>query len=84
LRNHGTLTVGSSASEAWINMFFLERACMQQVMALSVGRDNILIAPEAAQAEVGNQTRNGMGMVSNLAWPGLLRRLDRELPGYDD
>ena len=84
LRNHGTLTVGSSASEAWINMFFLERACMQQVMALSVGRENILIAPEAAQAEVRNQTRNGMGMASNLAWPGLLRRLDRELPGYDD
>jgi hypothetical protein len=25
-----------------------------------------------------------MGMASSLAWPGLLRRLDRELPGYDD
>lgn len=84
LRNHGTLTVGSSAGEAWLNMFFLERACMQQVMALSTGRDNVLIAPEAAQNEVRGQTRNGMGMASGLAWPGLLRRLDRELPGYDD
>jgi ribulose-5-phosphate 4-epimerase/fuculose-1-phosphate aldolase len=84
LRNHGTLAVGESAAECWTGMFFLERACMQQVMALSVGRDNILIAPEAAQAEVRNQTRNGMGMASSLAWPGLLRRLDRELPGYDD
>ena len=64
--------------------FFLERACMQQVMALSTGRDNVLIAPEAAQNEVRGQTRNGMGMASGLAWPGLLRRLDRELPGYDD
>jgi ribulose-5-phosphate 4-epimerase/fuculose-1-phosphate aldolase len=83
LRNHGTLTVGSSAGEAWLNMFFLERACMQQTMALSAGRDNILIAPEAAQAEVKKQTSGGMGMANGLAWPGLLRRLDRELPGYD-
>lgn len=84
LRNHGTLTLGSSAGEAWLNMFFLERACMQQTMALSAGRENILIAPEAAQSEVRGQTKNGMGGgMSNLAWPGLLRRLDRELPGYD-
>jgi hypothetical protein len=24
-----------------------------------------------------------MPMVAQLAWPGLLRRLNRELPGYD-
>jgi hypothetical protein len=43
-----------------------------------------LIAPEAAQNEVRGQTRNGMGgSMSSLAWPGLLRQLDRELPGYD-
>lgn len=84
LRNHGTLTLGSTAGEAWLNMFFLERACKQQTMALAAGRENILIAPEAAQNEVRGQTRNGMGgSMSSLAWPGLLRQLDRELPGYD-
>ena len=83
LRNHGTLSVGASAAECWMGMFFLERACAQQVMALSAGRDGVLIAPDAAQAEVQSQMQNGLGGAGRLAWPGCLRRLDRELPGYD-
>jgi ribulose-5-phosphate 4-epimerase/fuculose-1-phosphate aldolase len=82
LRNHGTLAVGSSAADAFIGIFFLERACAQQVKALSAGRDGVLIAPEPAQEEVRSQSA-GLSMVSGLAWPGLLRKLDRHLPGYD-
>ncbi|MFN3514000.1 MAG: class II aldolase/adducin family protein [Phenylobacterium sp.] len=81
LRNHGTLSVGETAGDCWNRMFFLERACKQQIMALSAGRENVLIAPEAAQAEVKSQTSRGIG--GGLAWPGALRKLDRELPGYD-
>ncbi len=83
LRNHGTLAVGSSAAEAFVGIFFLERACAQQVAALSAGRENVLIAPEEAQEETRNGPAKGMGMVSGLAWPGLKRKLDRHLPGYD-
>jgi ribulose-5-phosphate 4-epimerase/fuculose-1-phosphate aldolase len=83
LRNHGTLAVGSTAAECWVGMFFLERACKQQVMALSAGRDGVLIAPQAAQDEVSRQTGGNVGMTGNLAWPGCLRLLDRRLPGYD-
>ena len=82
LRNHGTLAVGRTAAEAWIGIFFLERACGQQVAALSAGRDGVLIAPDAAQAETKEQGR-GIGFVAGLAWPGALRMLDRKLPGYD-
>lgn len=81
LRNHGTLTVGESAADCWTRMFFLERACKQQVMALSAGRENVLFAPEAAQEEVRNQMSRGIG--GKLGWPGNLRKLDRALPGYD-
>jgi ribulose-5-phosphate 4-epimerase/fuculose-1-phosphate aldolase len=81
LRNHGTLSVGESAADCWVGMFYLERACKQQVMALSAGRENVLFAPEAAQAEVKMQVARGIG--GKLAWPGCLRRLDREMPGYD-
>ena len=81
LRNHGTLAVGATAAECWINMFYLERACKQQVMALSVGRDNVLFAPQEAQDEVKMQVARGLG--GQLAWPGALRHLDRALPGYD-
>ena len=81
LRNHGTLSVGESAADCWTGMFFLERACKQQVMALSAGRENVLFAPEPAQAEVRSQMSRGIG--GKLGWPGCLRKLDRELPGYD-
>ncbi len=83
LRNHGTLAVGASAAEAFLNMFYLERACAQQVMAMSAGQDGVLVAPEAAQAEVRQQMQRGMGPVGRLAWPALLRKLDRVNPGYD-
>jgi ribulose-5-phosphate 4-epimerase/fuculose-1-phosphate aldolase len=92
LRNHGTLAVGSSAGEVWNAMFFLERACKQQVMALTAGRENVLIAPEAAQEEVARQMGAarpatprpaGNAGPGGLVWPACLRRLDREMPGYD-
>ena len=82
LRNHGTLAVGQTAAAAWVGMFFLERACAQQVAALAAGRDRVLIAPDAAQEETREQGR-GIGFISALAWPGALRQLDRKSPGYD-
>jgi ribulose-5-phosphate 4-epimerase/fuculose-1-phosphate aldolase len=82
LRNHGTLAVGATAAEAFVGIFFLERACAQQVNALSGGRECVLIAPDAAQEETRGQSK-GLGMVSGLTWPGLRRKLDRHLPGYD-
>lgn len=82
LRNHGTLALGPTAGECWVRMFYLERACRQQVMALSAGRENVLIASEASQEEVRRQVDGGVGEL--LAWPGCLRRLDRLAPGYDD
>ena len=81
LRNHGTLAVGATAAEAWLRIFFLERACVQQVLALSAGED-VEPASEESQAEVLQQTAQ-MDQVAALAWPGLLRSLDRALPGYD-
>jgi ribulose-5-phosphate 4-epimerase/fuculose-1-phosphate aldolase len=81
LRNHGTLSVGESAAKCWVGMFFLERACAQQVLALSAGRENVLLASEASQDEVKGQMARGLG--GQLAWPGCLRKLDRQLPGYD-
>jgi len=81
LRNHGTLAVGKTAADCWTGMFYLERSCKQQVMALSAGRENVLIAPQASQDEVKMQVSRGVG--GALAWPGCLRRLDRQSPGYE-
>ena len=81
LRNHGTLAVGDTAANCWVSMYYLERACTMQVQAMAAGRENLLMAPEAAQAEVRSQVSRGIG--GALAWPGSLRKLDRQLPGYD-
>ncbi len=83
LRNHGPLAAGTTASEAWVGLWHLERACKMQVMALSAGRQGVLMAPESARDEVARIVAKGFGSVANLPWPGLLRRLDRVSPGYD-
>lgn len=83
LRNHGTLTVGASAAECWMRMYYLERACKMQIMALSGGRGQVLIAPEAAQEEVKGQIQMAQNAGALLAWPACLRMLERSMPGYD-
>lgn len=85
LRNHGTLTVGATAAECFLRMFFLERACSMQIRALSAGRDGVLLGSEDVQSVVkGQASPQGNATLANmLAWPGLLRKLDRESPGYD-
>lgn len=83
LRNHGTLSVGANAAEAWLNIYFLERACAEQVMALTAGRERVLLATQEAQDAVRDFVIARSGKLALLAWPGLLRKLDRAMPGYD-
>jgi hypothetical protein len=53
-------------------------------MALSAGRGGVRLAPQAARDEVRAQMAGPMAaMASMLAWPGLLRRVQRESPGFD-
>jgi ribulose-5-phosphate 4-epimerase/fuculose-1-phosphate aldolase len=92
LRNHGTLALGATPGEAWSGIYQLESACSVQVRALAGGRDHVLIAPAAAQEEVRRQqqvrptaavAREGGKPHSQLVWEAVLRRVQRELPGYD-
>lgn len=49
LRNHGLLTVGASAAEAFLRMYYLDRACQAQVATLSQGLPLVRLAPEICQ-----------------------------------
>ncbi|UDF02201.1 class II aldolase/adducin family protein [Asticcacaulis sp. AND118] len=82
LRNHGALAYGASAAEAFTLIYFLEQACRQQIAALSAGRDGVLEASQDAQDKVA-PLGAGVGFVSGLLWPGLMRRLERNYPGWD-
>lgn len=86
LRNHGTLTVGATVAQAFLRMYFLERACEAQVLMLSVGRDGLNNPNQGVAEKVETQSQpEGMGMLAqSLAWPALLRKLDRIDPGFRD
>ena len=83
LRNHGTLALGPTAAAAFQGIYLLEKSATIQIKTLSAGRDGILLAPEAAQAEVCRQTADPSPSHAALPWPGLLRKLARHSPGYD-
>jgi ribulose-5-phosphate 4-epimerase/fuculose-1-phosphate aldolase len=77
LRNHGLLTVGPTVAEAFLMMYLFEATCMIQVRAQAGGNDLIRIDPRvlsAAREGARTAMRGGGG---SLAWPGLLRKLDR-------
>ena len=84
LRNHGTLTVGESVAHAFLRMYYLERACEAQVLMLSAGRDGLYNPPQGVEEKVEHQTAPaGMKrLAEGLAWPALLRKLDRIDPSY--
>jgi len=84
LRNHGTLTLGANCATAFLRMYFLEQACKAQILAQSDTREPIEDTP-AMSARVMQQGAPAFmpGLGDNLAWPGLLRRLNRLSPGYD-
>jgi ribulose-5-phosphate 4-epimerase/fuculose-1-phosphate aldolase len=84
LRNHGTLTVGEQVGDAFLRMYFLERACQAQVLALSGGAA-IHPAPAGTPEITAEQANFGLTAIGRvLAWPALMRKLDRLDPSYRD
>lgn len=86
LRNHGTLAIGKTVAQCFLRLYFIERACTAQVRMLSAGRENLNNPPQGTPEKVESQTpAAGMGMVADgLAWPALLRKLDRIDPSFRD
>ena len=82
LRNHGLLTLGKTVADAFVNMYIFEATCMIQIRAQAGGGELIQV-PQAiidgAQKQAKAVTKSQGGM---LAWPALLRRLDRLDPSY--
>jgi len=82
LRNHGLLTVGRSIAEAFVEMYFFETACAIQVKAQSGGARLRTIAEPIVRGAPQQLEAVLKGQGCELAWPGLLRKLDRIDPSY--
>jgi ribulose-5-phosphate 4-epimerase/fuculose-1-phosphate aldolase len=86
LRNHGTLSVGTSIAEMFARMYRLERACKMQITAMTGGADLNRLPDEVVKHTVEQGQfiygPGGRGAGGKLMWAALMRKLDRESPGY--
>ena len=81
LRNHGLLACGRTAAEAFQYHYYLEMACKAQVDILASGQACVWPSDEAAEV-LKNWSSDRKEPWGQLAWPGLLRMLDRKDPDY--
>ena len=82
LRNHGTLAVGKNVGECFIRLYYLERACQAQIMALSAG-DSLNHPPQGSPEITAQQGAIGLPLAANLlAWPALKRKAFRLDPSF--
>ncbi|WP_085591293.1 class II aldolase/adducin family protein [Pseudomonas sp. B14(2017)] len=90
LRNHGLLTTGRSVAEAFLRMYYLEKACEIQLAAQSAGQ--VILPPAEVCRHTERQFNDpGRGLKQGeladadalqLAWGALLRMLERVAPDY--
>lgn len=81
MKHHGVMVLGRSIAEAWDDLYYLERACEVQCLALSTGRPIIPVSREIAEA-TARQMREGDAESARLHLASLRRTLDREEPAY--
>jgi ribulose-5-phosphate 4-epimerase/fuculose-1-phosphate aldolase len=81
MKNHGVMVLGRTIAEAWDDLYYLERACQVQCIALSTGRRVQPVDPGVAAA-TAKQMRNGDAESGRLHLESIKRTLDREEPAY--
>ncbi|MCW2883803.1 MAG: hypothetical protein QOE54_2394 [Streptosporangiaceae bacterium] len=86
LRNHGLLTVGGTVAQAFLRMYYLEKACEIQTAAQAGGP---LVVPPREVCEYTARQLAGEAQADlqdddayDMTWAALLRLLDRVAPGY--
>ena len=82
LRNHGLLATGATIPEAFITMYWFERACQAQVFALATKTS--LPAPETIKTTNDRYKPGQRRKIGELEWAGLLRLVERRYPGFRD
>ena len=88
LRNHGLLTVGETVGEAFGFMWRIQRACVMQ-LAAQIGTQSAELnelpdeVVERATEQVARiVSKTGWARIGGKDWDALVRKVDRESPGY--
>ena len=81
MKNHGLLTVGATAGEAFMNMYYAIRMCEVAVQATGSG-----LPLERATEEMWKLSQKQYDLFSPglNEWPALLRRCDAKDPSYKE
>lgn len=85
MRHHGVVVCGRSVADAYDDLFFLERTCMTQVLAMSTGRPLKPMPPEVvsrASAQIAGLNQDQAMSSAGIHFAALKRLLDRDQPDY--
>lgn len=80
LANHGVIVTGQSIATTFDDLYYLERACMLQVIAMGTGRP-LRTVTESVAAKTGRQMAEESGQAA-LHFEAIKRMLDRDDPGW--
>ena len=81
MKHHGVTVLGGSIAQAWDDLYYLERACQVQVLAMSTGRPILPVDPKVAEATY-RQMRGEDAESARLHLESIKRQLDAEEPDY--
>ena len=86
MKNHGVLVTGKTVAHAYHRLYFLERVCRAQLLAMGTGAPLALLDEDViAQVQTPPaDDRHARGERFRLFFEAMKRILDRELPGYAD
>jgi ribulose-5-phosphate 4-epimerase/fuculose-1-phosphate aldolase len=82
LRNHGLLAGGATIAEAFIRIYYLERACQAQIAAQSGGAE-LEFPPESVRLKTSTQSNRPASVAHNeWAWGSALRLIEGQGPDW--
>lgn len=89
MRNHGILTVGRTPGEAFMLLYYFERAAKIQLalQAAAAGGAKLVVPSDDVCEKAARQFWEMKGDIltpGEREWPALMRQLDREDPSYRD
>ncbi|MBB3610273.1 aldolase [Rhizobium sp. BK602] len=76
MKHHGVMVIGPTIAEAWDDLYYLERACEVQTLALSTGRQVLPVEPAIAEAAY-RQMREGDPESARLHLQSIKRTLEK-------
>jgi ribulose-5-phosphate 4-epimerase/fuculose-1-phosphate aldolase len=87
MRNHGILTVGRTAGEAFMLLYYFERAAriQLQMQAAAAAGAKLVMPPHEICEKAARQFWELQGDIlvpGEREWPALMRQLDRDDPSY--